>query len=345
MGRQGMSELDFEILDEKAVATKLEELSKLGGTARFAVAFWGRDAEDLVHLDGYDQVQIICNLRSGATNPKLIRKLLERYDVRQLDKLHAKLYWTKHGVIIGSSNASANGLRMQGKEARSLHEANVFSSNRDFITESEKRFDDLWNQSELITKADLRLVEKEYNRRKAPRKLRSPRSQHSLLKIAHRDDPLIWVCIYGDAGDPSKEAHRTFQQAEKELGGKIRNLYYYEEYEDDQRLKPGTVVVNLPIGKKGRAEDIEFMQILAEEHRPHRTFTPGKDSGKFIQLVREIRSVPGINLRILPADEPIWKKAAELFWQERDFPRKPDDQISMPLKEFSKYIRRAALLV
>ena|GEM_PF-2143765 len=336
---------EFEILDEEGIAGKLEELSKLGGTARFAVAFWGQDAEDLVHLDGYKKVQIICNLRSGATNPTLIRKLLERHNVRQLDRLHAKLYWTEHGVIIGSSNASANGLRMEGKEARSLHEANVFSSDPDFITNSRKLFECLWAQSSLITKDDLALAQKEYRKRKPPRKSRAARSDRSLLRNAHRADLSVWVCVYGDAGDTSDEAEETFRQAKKELGHKIRDLYYYEEYVENQLLPPGAAVVNLPIGPKGRAEDIEFMQILPEEDCPHREFTPGQDSGRFIQLVRAIRSVPGTDLRILPADEPIWKKAAELLWKERNLPHKPDDQISMPLNNFSTYIRRAAALV
>jgi len=103
--------------------------------------------------------------------------------------------------------------------------------------------------------------------------------------------------------------------------------------------------VYLPIEKKSRAGDIEFMQIMPEEYRPHRALPQGKDSGRFIQLAKAIRSVPGTNLKILPSDERVWKKAAELFWQERPSPRKPDDQINMPLRDFSTYIRRAALLV
>ncbi|MBL3607159.1 hypothetical protein [Pseudomonas syringae] len=44
----------------------------------FAVAFWGDGAENLIPLDSARSVRIICNLRTGGTNPAVVRYFLSK---------------------------------------------------------------------------------------------------------------------------------------------------------------------------------------------------------------------------------------------------------------------------
>ena len=80
-----------------------------------AVAFWGRGAEELTRGIGHDNVKIICNLKSGGTNPYVI-EVLQHQNVRQNDLLHAKVYLGDNAAIVCSANASANGLGFEGRE-------------------------------------------------------------------------------------------------------------------------------------------------------------------------------------------------------------------------------------
>lgn len=85
-----------------------------GGT--MAVAFWGANARKELGFDRRPRdskpVTIICNLEMGGTNPSEIKQLrrLRNVEVLQADRLHGKVYLFGSEVLIGSSNASANGL-------------------------------------------------------------------------------------------------------------------------------------------------------------------------------------------------------------------------------------------
>jgi hypothetical protein len=70
------------------------------------VAYVGADAEAFFpHPEGMD---IICDLKPGATSPEALYSLSKRgADVYKSDRLHAKVYWSqRHGAIITSANAS-----------------------------------------------------------------------------------------------------------------------------------------------------------------------------------------------------------------------------------------------
>ena len=106
-------------------------LAGQGGT--FAVAFWGAGAVDKLGLasrPSEKRITIICNLAMGGTNPNEVRRLLklENVSVRQSDKLHAKSYRFDDAVLIGSSNASANGLSFEGDSSLGWHEASLITS-------------------------------------------------------------------------------------------------------------------------------------------------------------------------------------------------------------------------
>lgn len=122
--------------------------------ADLAVAFWGSGAAQNLGLQDCANVRIICNLMSGATNPKEVRTLLERgAKVRQLNDLHAKIGVIDDMSFVGSSNMSTNGLGSEDSAAR-WQEANVVYGNA--RPEISEMFAEFWNAGTKISEADLK---------------------------------------------------------------------------------------------------------------------------------------------------------------------------------------------
>jgi hypothetical protein len=100
------------------IVTCIREALKTTDQVDFAVAYWGKNATERLGLDQINKpVRIICDLWSFACNPKEMTKLLEAgFELKTEDGLHAKVYLTTRSVIVGSANASANGLGEEDQE-------------------------------------------------------------------------------------------------------------------------------------------------------------------------------------------------------------------------------------
>lgn len=143
------------LLTEEAAPTAIREMLRSAPFTKLAVAFWGIDAVRRLGIgrDGF-KAKIICNLESGACNPAEIRQLLalpQHVEVRTNPRLHAKVYWTAQGAVVGSSNASSNGLALEGRELSSWAEANLLVDDHIILEELSKWFDRLFSESTLIT--------------------------------------------------------------------------------------------------------------------------------------------------------------------------------------------------
>ncbi|MEQ8651221.1 MAG: phospholipase D family protein [Kiloniellales bacterium] len=155
---------------ETAEAT--DQISNLikSGNPRLAVAFWGDGAaKRLGLLSNTSGCQVICNLKMGGTNPREIKLLLDAgVSVRQLDTLHAKVYLADGGALVGSSNASANGLSFQGGECSGWEEANLRVESGPTHDAIAKWFEQLWQSGEArpVTKSDLTLAQEIWSRRR-----------------------------------------------------------------------------------------------------------------------------------------------------------------------------------
>ncbi|MDC6379877.1 phospholipase D family protein [Pseudomonas graminis] len=118
-----------------------------------AVAFWGKGAERIIHPDSTKPIRIICNLLSGGTNPSTIRAFLARakknarVQIRQCDKLHAKVILGASQALIGSANISANGLGLEGVEAAHWLEAAIHTKAAEDVEETRRWFNDLWDST------------------------------------------------------------------------------------------------------------------------------------------------------------------------------------------------------
>ncbi len=130
-----------------------------------AVAFVGRDWNDsLANFQG--NLRVICWLSSTNTNPRAVRQLIKRSNtkVRQRDGMHAKVYLTNLGVVVGSANLSAKALSEM--EQNGQDEAAVLLEDKISRDAIGKWFRTLWTAADTrkITKNDLNRAEEAYDK-------------------------------------------------------------------------------------------------------------------------------------------------------------------------------------
>jgi hypothetical protein len=121
------------------IQTEIAKSLAAATRVRVAVAYWGDGAVERLgirRLRNRD-VKIVCDLRSGACNPdevKTLRDALGPDNVLKLGRLHAKVWIIDCCAIVGSSNASANGLAQEATEADGLIEANVYVDDKECVS-------------------------------------------------------------------------------------------------------------------------------------------------------------------------------------------------------------------
>lgn len=148
----------MKLLDETDALAAIRGLLDQTDTARLAVAFWGKGAIERLGLDRPGLVaEILCNLDSGACNPAELRRIRELPGVtlKSHPSLHAKVYWTPAAAVLGSSNASANGLALEDDAAGGWREANVRLDDGQVLGDIATWFDTLFGQGHEILDEDL----------------------------------------------------------------------------------------------------------------------------------------------------------------------------------------------
>lgn len=131
-------------------------------TVSCAVAFWGRGAESLIGNPDGRKVRLICNLKMGGTNPEVIETLMKAgADIRQSDRLHAKVYIGDSQAVIASANASINGLGLEGDELSGWIETGVELPAEDALL----WFDELWKHSRPILPQDIQAARRLFRER------------------------------------------------------------------------------------------------------------------------------------------------------------------------------------
>ena len=233
-------------MDERAARDAIARLAATSDRCHLAVAFWGRGAADRLELAGRAVApRIICNLRMGGTNPDEIERLMaDGADVRQADDLHAKVYLFDHAVIIGSSNASSNGLSFQEGDGTGWREANVLIEDATIVDEVAAWFDAL--ACVEITPRDLVLARSLWNRRRLL--ARPAATQTSLLEMlrtrpAYFADRSTWLVVSSTVR--SDEAEALVERIQREESRDI------DAYEDFPELPIEGQLVALQIGPRG----------------------------------------------------------------------------------------------
>ncbi len=117
-------------------------------SSSIAVPYWGGRVVQALGLEGNlkGRVQILCNLPSGSCDPVIINDLMARgASVRSLSSLHAKAYIGSELAVVGSANASTEGLGL--RRDAGWNEACVAVTSRTSLAELDRWFATLWHDA------------------------------------------------------------------------------------------------------------------------------------------------------------------------------------------------------
>lgn len=207
------------------------------GKAKLAVAYWGSDACRLLQLpNDCSDVEIICDAFSGACNPSTLSELISRKaQVKYIDGIHAKTYIGENSALIGSANASANGL---GQEAEELHthlETGLITSEEDVIFACKKWFDTLFLAGLDLKTNHLAEIQRRWSDRRRWRPVKVTKTSGALSEVflRHPDqlkDRRIFVYAYRNGPIPT-EVITTYEQSsfnnlQPEEHGGYQPFYY-----------------------------------------------------------------------------------------------------------------------
>ncbi len=160
--------------------TEIKRLMETSPTADLAVAFWGNGAlEDLGINNRQAQLNVVCNLSLGGTNPDVLKSLQNspcKPGITQNDRLHAKVYLFESAAVIGSSNASVNGLALEGAELTHWIEANILVTDEEILKRIRQWMQEL--QKRPITENDLTRARAKMEKPPPRRSNRSKRWQY-----------------------------------------------------------------------------------------------------------------------------------------------------------------------
>lgn len=129
-----------------------------GEDVRCAVAFWGRGVEVLIRSVNR-RPRIICDVTLGGTSPELLRALGAPTNacLRCIPRFHAKIYLSDRGAVIGSANASRNGLGID--RPPSLIEGGVqLGPDENAYCEAARWFETQWLLSEQVSESSVDLA-------------------------------------------------------------------------------------------------------------------------------------------------------------------------------------------
>ena len=209
---------------------EFQNLKKDSDGADLAVAFWGNGSAARLKIKKNGGIRIICNLQSGACNPDEIEKLQRLVNIRTHKELHAKVYSTKRGAIIGSSNASTNGLAIPASDAQWWREANIVVDDQSILDEIAKWFEIMWREAQEITESHLGRARELWKLRfsKAPHRT----NEKTLIAVLKANAELlqsaeIYCIVYRDDLDPgAKAAWKTLSS-----GAELAKAWSYQPIE------------------------------------------------------------------------------------------------------------------
>lgn len=288
------------------------------GRLDIAVAFWGQGAMDDLQLAGKN-VRLVLELDSGGTNPSEVRMLINAFPnrVRVFPRLHAKAYITSTSVLIGSANASATGLGVEGAESTKWTELGLLVDNPDTVKSSQRWFNDLWEKGQVITEPMLVRAERQWVRTRSNRAY-GIEADVDLLTAASLDPRsfegrLIFVVV--TVSELSAKGRKAVKQRSADIG---QEAYGWESWPD---IPTDAWLISFT--------DDPVDGLRADDPLVYRTTSEyGKSLMKWVEPVRSGRidgfCVPGIR---------DWKQRLEAY-KRRNLPAWRKDGISVPLDKF-----------
>ena len=201
--------------------------------ALVAVAFWGRGAiEELGVRRSAIGTRLIVNAESGCCHPQELRELLgmKNVSVRTLNRLHAKAYIGTSRMLVGSANASSNGLGFQGSELSGWREACTVVEGAEPVMTARLWFQARWSEGTDLSESIIRRAESAWEaaRRRAHRLAKSSAQGKGEEISMSLDGAAIYVAITDENTDISQ---RDFDQALRARGiAPSDDLAWYQDW-------------------------------------------------------------------------------------------------------------------
>jgi HKD family nuclease len=295
-------EIDF--VSDKRFASKLRDLMQEAESLVFAVAFWGEGASEQLGLHKLrvgQEAKIVCDLDSGGCNPKEVEKLmsLRGVTVKKLSGLHAKVYWSRHGVLVGSSNASANGLAYEANELAGNIEANTFSSDVSLIEQVKLWLDNrVLVEADEISKEDIKRAKTRWTLKRETRGISTTKgnSRRNLLEEFKKSRDIladrkivVWVREDEDLDAP---AHEKFNDISAKLDDPTLSCY------QDSTAEPGTIIIDFYHNSGQKIADVKRLRFDAmwqvpSDNHIHKYPKKGKTPAGTILLCRKLKTFEG----------------------------------------------------
>jgi len=312
------------------VRREIRRVLSSGSPVRAAVAFWGEGAERSLGITAKRikecGLEIICDLESGGCNPRTIRNLAKLgATVRYLSKLHAKVYLGDGEVVVGSANASSNGLGLEDIEVDGSAEACLVTTDSAVVSDCEGWFVDMWSKATDVTEDDLKRAESAWLAKRQRRSIMVGRDL-DLLAALRADltyfvDRNVFVRV--DVDDVSDAAVET---AGAEIGGRWKKHGVFEDWDD---MPPDADIIEF-IWKKGQEIKLDglFHSPLVPETM--RLPTP---IGSSVVICQRLKRISGYKLPSKGGTADLWKAAAKNFAESKN---RPSAGCFIPLESFAK---------
>ena len=247
------------------IQTQVRTIASRTGKIMAAVAYWGKGAAERTGLSGHEDpasVRIICDLLSGACNPNEIEALQQfGFTVKTLDRLHAKVWIGGDDVIVGSANASQNGLLGEGEQAANANvEAAVMSHDPALASRLAAWFELQWDASTEIETRHLVRARQIWNRhrRSGGRGFTSTLGEKILNPGPLDRFSALRLIAYPDEGESpeakrfvSKNAHFYYTDEELEQVSADSPFYEWPLASPEWSHKPGTVFADFNCPAEG----------------------------------------------------------------------------------------------
>jgi hypothetical protein len=235
-----------------AVAQEVKRLVGQPPRAELAVAYWGAGSFETLGIQGDKPVRILCDLMNAGCNPAEIAKALtspysSNVKVRHVPRLHSKVYISEKSIIVGSPNASDNGL---GESPRMNIEAAILVDDVAIISEARTWFEEIWSDDTRSQEVDHDLIERS---KKIPRPpLRATFLEELVNNPAYFGNSVTLVYIDEQA---SPKAMTAFQKIAGNHYSKEQQKHwttgsepFYQagcsKDEADATIKPGDYIIN-----------------------------------------------------------------------------------------------------
>ncbi len=307
-------------LDTSTTEQAIRDLLAEGGSARAAVAYWGAGATKRLRIKAGQDLTVVCDLMGGSCNPDEVRKLqslIGPEKVRTHDRLHAKVWIGKAAAILGSSNASANGLCFEEKEASALVEANVRVQDSKVVAALDAWWNaNVWRDARPITEENLQLASERFKQR---RKRRPIWAKGNLLSSLQHDPSAfadrgicVWVQNWAKASQEAVGMVEEIRTVRSDPG-----IDLWENIEDPPA--PGSTVIDFNVGR-GLPKLTGLWHILDDQPEYEDDY-----DGPRLLLCRRVVSYEALPL----GNEKAWRQAAkrasatgETEWSVDDFARR-----------------------